>query len=420
MSITEPLLKGNEANKWRLKTPGSAGWQGSAEPTAANKYLMISTDTHMNEPTDIFASRIPAHLVDRLPMRVVVDPDGTKWEVTPGLRKVKWVDNIVATAGDDEDRLRNDTGRKVDRIVADMDQDGIDIQIAFPNKGMSIFASNDQEVMYPMAAIFNDWLAENFAPAKDRILAMPIIPPQNVDLAIKELERVAKMGIFRGIFMPTKPVFGPLSPDQVNYNHPMFDPLWARLQEMNMPITIHIATGQDPRTSKGHGNALINYSLAIGSAQVTIANLLSSGVLDRFPRLRFATIESGIGWVPWLISLLDEGYHAHHFWVRPKLKKLPSEYYYESFFSTFQEDPAGLFAIDPKAADQRFRPLENCYMWANDYPHHEGTWPHSKEAVERQLGHLTEEQRRKILGENAVRFFNIKDLADKRMKLRVS
>ncbi len=111
-----------------------------------------------------------------------------------------------------------------------------------------------------------------------------------------------------------------------------------------------------------------------------------------------ATIEAGIGWVPWFLGAMDEAYRKHHFWVRPKLKRLPSEYYREHCWASFQEDPAGLALAEPMGLADRF-------MWGNDYPHHEGTWPHSAEAIERTMGHLSDAARANVLGLNAARFF---------------
>jgi predicted TIM-barrel fold metal-dependent hydrolase len=84
--------------------------------------------------------------------------------------------------------------------------------------------------------------------------------------------------------------------------------------------------------------------------------------------------------------------------VRPKLELLPSEYYRRQGFSTFQEDRSGLGLA-------REHDLINNFMWANDYPHHEGSWPHSAQAIERTMGHLTDAERADILGLNAARIF---------------
>ena len=123
-------------------------------------------------------------------------------------------------------------------------------------------------------------------------------------------------------------------------------------------------------------------------------------MFERFPGLKFATVEAGIGWVPWLLDAMDEAYRKHHFWVRPKMEGLPSDYYRAHGFSTFQEDRAGLeLAVKYDLVDN--------FMWANDYPHHEGTWPHSAEAIERTMGMLNDAQRTKVVGLNAARFLGI-------------
>jgi predicted TIM-barrel fold metal-dependent hydrolase len=129
-----------------------------------------------------------------------------------------------------------------------------------------------------------------------------------------------------------------------------------------------------------------------------IANFCASGLLDRFPTLKFGTIEAGIGWVAWALGAMDEAYRKHHMWVRPQLKQLPSEYFKQNGFATFQEDQAGLDLA-------RSHGLIDNFLWANDYPHHEGTWPHSAEAIERTMGGLDDDERGRILGLNAARIF---------------
>jgi hypothetical protein len=97
---------------------------------------------------------------------------------------------------------------------------------------------------------------------------------------------------------------------------------------------------------------------------------------------------------------MDEAFRKHHMWVRPKLQGLPSDYYRAHGFATFQEDPTGLRLAEPCN-------LMDNFCWANDYPHHEGTWPHSAEAIERTMPMLNDAQRAKVLGLNAARLFKL-------------
>jgi predicted TIM-barrel fold metal-dependent hydrolase len=126
--------------------------------------------------------------------------------------------------------------------------------------------------------------------------------------------------------------------------------------------------------------------------------MCASGVLDRFPGIKFAAIESGIGWVAWALEAMDEAYHKHHMWAFPKMKKLPSEHFHDNGYASFQEDKVGLdLAVKYNLVDN--------FLWANDYPHHEGSWPHSAQAVERQMKDLNDDQRAKILGLNAAKLW---------------
>ena len=179
--------------------------------------------------------------------------------------------------------------------------------------------------------------------------------------SIAEVQRLAKLG-FKCLTLPCKPIWGGHDSGHVNYNLPHFDPLWAAISDANLPITFHVSTGRDPRAARGNGGAVVNYvSHSLSPTIEPVANLCASGVLERFPKIRFATIEAGIGWVPWLLDAMDEAYKKHHFWVRPKLKDLPSDYYRAHGFSSFQEDKPGLDLAESHKLDGNF-------MWANDYP----------------------------------------------------
>jgi len=146
---------------------------------------------------------------------------------------------------------------------------------------------------------------------------------------------------------------------------------------------------------------VVNYvTHSLSPTMEPLANLCASGVLARFPKLFFATIEAGIGWVPWALEAMDEAYRKHHMWAFPRLDLLPSEYYRRQGFSSFQEDAAGLALAEPLG-------LADNFLWANDHPHHEGSWPHSAPAIERQMNHLSDASRAKILGLNAARLFRL-------------
>jgi predicted TIM-barrel fold metal-dependent hydrolase len=380
-------------NRWRSETPGHTGWPRTARPDDPNKYFMVSTDGHVQEPSDLWRTRIDAKYRDRLP-GVVVDASGKKFQKTEGFRPLR----LREIPFEGEDLLRNKSGTTPAERLADHARDGIDCEILFPNKGLTIWATPDAEFSQAMCRTYNEWAWEVFGDYNDRLSPMACVAAADIPGAIAEIQRCAALG-FRGVSLPCKPVWGPPDHEALNYNLPQFDPLWACIQDVDLPITFHVSTGRDPRTSRGNGGAVINYAVhSLAPTMEPIANLCASGVLDRFPKVMFGSVEAGIGWVAWALGALDEAYRKHHMWVRPKLSRLPSEFFKTNGFATFQEDKAGLDLA-------REHGLIDNFMWANDYPHHEGTWPHSAAAIERTMTQLSDEERAKVLGLNAVRVF---------------
>ena len=393
----------NAPNLWRLETPGHAGWERTGRADDAKKYFMVSTDCHANEPPDLWEKRIDQKYRERVP-RIITDAQGVQWRYCEGYRP----DRVRVMSFEGEDWVRAKAGADPLERLRDNGKDGIDVEIIFPNKGLAMWATPDPVFSSAQCAVWNDWAWEQFSGHGQKMVPVAAIATGDLECAIAEISRVAKLG-YRVLSLPCKPIWGGHDVDHVNYNLPHFDPMWAVISDCDLPMTFHVSTGRDPRAARGNGGAVVNYvTHSLAPTIEPVANLCASGVLDRFPKLRFATIEAGIGWVAWLLEARDEAYRKHHMWVRPKLKKLPSEYFREHGAATFQEDPVGLHLAE------RFGLTDN-FMWANDYPHHEGTWPHSAEAIERTMGMLTDTQRAKILGLNAARFFGLEVPAHQRL-----
>lgn len=388
----------DEKNRWRIETPGNHGWPRTARPDDPNRYLMVSADCHCNEPGNLWWTRIDKKFRPRLP-HVEVDEKGEKWAVVEGYQKSRIrVRNIADAPKGGEDRLRGEAGREPADRIRDHARDGIDAEIMFPNKGLSMWATRDPEFGAAQCRVWNDWAWETFGPYNDFMSPIAAIMTADVNIAIEEIKRVAKLG-FRGVNLPCKPIFGPHDAQHPNYNMTVYDPMWAVIEECDIPITFHISTGMDPRAARHDGGAVVNYvTHACPTVIEPVSNMCASGVLERFPKLRFAAIESGIGWVPWALKAMDEAYLKHHLWAYPKLKQMPSDYFRQHGAASFQEDQAGIDLAEKHN-------LVDNFLWANDYPHAEGTWPHSAEAIEREMGGLSDDQRARILGLNTAKLF---------------
>lgn len=398
----------NEENRWRLEAPRADGWQRDVRP-GPNKYFMVSVDTHLSPPVTLFHERMDKRFHDLLP-KIEKRENGERYIIMPGARPERLVDFDL----EGEDLLRSKSGADLVakdqdstiitglKRIADQELDGVDAEIIFPNgAALLMWSTNNNEMVAAQASAWNDWSMEVCRPYLDRCSPVAALCTADIDLAVSEIERVAKLG-FRVLTLPNKPIFGPHDVADINYNLPVFDRMWAAIQDHDLAITYHVSTGRDPRAARGNGGAIINYVCHSLSPTIEpIVNMCASGVFERFPRLRASTIEADAGWVPWMLQKMDEAYLKHHFWVRPKLRNLPSEYYRAHCFASFGEDRAAIALVEEFA-------LEDNLMWANDYPHHEGSWPHSAEALYRTLGNgLQESTRAKLLGLNAARAFNI-------------
>ena len=385
----------DEPNRWRLNTPGHAGWRRTARASDPDKYFMVSADTHANEPANIWRDRLEAQYRDRLP-RIEVDENGVRWAISEGWAKSRLLDSNLQG----EDGMRNKAGAEPAERLRDLDRDGVDYEIIFPNKGLQMWATPDPLFAQAQCRVYNSWASEAYIQYSPRMVPMAALASGDLEGTLEEIKRVAKLG-FKGVTLPCKPIFGAHDARHPNYNFAIYDPMWALLQDHDLAITFHVSTGRDPRAARKDGGAVINYvSHSLAPTIEPVANLCASGVLERFPKLRFASIEAGIGWVPWALAAMDEAYVKHHMWAFPKLKKLPSEYFRSNGFASFQEDQPGLDLAEKYN-------LSGNFMWANDYPHHEGSWPHSAEAIERQMSSLSDEARENILGLNAARRFNL-------------
>ncbi|MDE0321456.1 MAG: amidohydrolase family protein [Acidimicrobiaceae bacterium] len=414
MAITIPEPDVN--NVWRTETPGNEGWLRSARPDADDKFFMCSADGHVQEPNTFLYDRIDPAYHHRLPTIAVTKAmdvhgkggkdDSAKGEgggateeqffqKAEGFRpaKLNWTKPFEG-----HEKLRNQSGRDPEARLRDLALDGCDAEVLFPNKGLSIWATPDADFSHAMCRAYNEWAWEEFADYNDRLAPMACIAPAALDKAIAEIQRCAGLG-FKGLSLPAKPVFGPPDVDDLNYNLREMEPLWDCVDEVELPVTFHVSTGRDPRTSRSQGGAVINYAVhSLAPTMEPLVNICASGVAERHPKLQFGSIEAGIGWVPWMLTAMDEAYLKHHMWVRPKLEMLPSEYFKRQGFASFQEDPAGLDLA-------REHGLVDNFLWANDFPHHEGSWPYSAQAIERTMSHLDDGERAKILGLNAARIF---------------
>src|SRR6478735_8697653 len=369
-------------NAWRIGTPGVEGWTRTARPDDPHKYFMVSADCHTTEGMAFldgvepeYRLRVP-HMEERENGAQYMITEGNRPQLTrpPAGKTVqdqqtyeKATDNRAAKDRmEDEDLARQNGGRAIEQRIADQALDGIDVELVFPTAGLLCWATPDP--VFAMAMCQIEWAADKG---------------------------------YRGVCIGNSPIYGPTEHGKLQYQDPEFEPMWSLLEETGLVVTLHVSTGRDPRASGGNGGAIINYVChSMATTIEPLVSMIASGVFERHPSLQAGLVESGVGFVPWLLETMDHAYRAHHFWVRPVIPELPSHYFRRNCFATFQIDQVGMDSIE------QYDLVDNL-LWANYYPHHEGSWPHSADAIERMMGHLSDETRAKVLGLNAARIFGL-------------
>jgi predicted TIM-barrel fold metal-dependent hydrolase len=231
---------------------------------------------------------------------------------------------------------------------------------------------------------------------KDRCLVSAVIPMIDVGDSVAEAQRIAAMG-YRSLSVPYSMPAAP-------YNLPEYEPFWTAVEELGIPLAFHVATeGPSPHFVSTEpdkarpGQDLVESIAAFSSAMDPLTRMVGSGALENHPNLKFVLAECGIGWLAWVLQTMDEMNEKRHMWVEPKLDARPSEYFRRQGYATFQEDAVGLRNRDITGVET--------LMWGNDYPHDEGTFPYSREAIKRTFAGVPEEDTRKIICENAAKLY---------------
>ncbi|MEI7999794.1 MAG: amidohydrolase family protein [Actinomycetes bacterium] len=342
--------------------------------------VLVSADSHVTEPIELYEERVDARFRDRVPR--IVERDGWRTLVSEGvaprkLMTVSELDLAVVGGADPEQRRREQA------------QDGVAAEVVYPNWALTVTFVGDPALQFAVAGAYNDW-AHDHLMTEHRSLPVAMIPMADVDAAVVEARRCADLG-FRALSLPARV-------DEAEYNDPVYDPFWACATELGLPLTFHSGTGHDPRMVRGPGANVLNYVLA---AQMdgprVLLFLAAGGVLDRFPDLRVVVVETGASWLGWVMTQADEVAVDHARFSKLTLSDRPSAFIRRQCSATFMVDPVAVRNRDVTGTD--------VLMWGNDYPHPEGTWPNSAPAVAEQFAGVAEPDRAAILGGNAARLF---------------
>ena len=369
---------------------------------------VIDVDSHWTEPPDLWTSRAPSSLRDRT-LRVVRNDQGVEqWVIEDG--------EVMGAVG--YCSIRPDGSKSQGQVAFDsfdevhpgaieieprldyMDEHGLSMQIVYPNilgfAGNLVMRIADAAHRSFCVTAYNDACGEMQAGSNQRLFPQAMLPFWDIDLAVRELARChEELGLTGFVVTDATEDWG-LPP----ICDPSWDPLWDSAQERGLPINFHIGAGLiTPRTWGAYPPARMFAAMSTMAQMgnmATITNLIFSGLLDRFPRLNFVSVESGVGWLPFLLESLD---YQHDENGVTDLELKPSEY--------FQRQIYGSYWFEKNPSDAIARLGEDNLMFETDFPHATCLYPGVREQMRASVEDLEPRVQRKLLYETAARIYNL-------------
>ncbi|ADP83983.1 amidohydrolase family protein [Pseudofrankia inefficax] len=387
----------------------------------ADGLRVIDADSHMTERHDLFTERAPKGYEDRVPhveqvdgkpMWVIdgktfgkagsggtVDHDGKKHAFRASQGGSWTIDDVHPAAWDAAERLRL------------MDELGINAQVLYPNEigigGQNLRNSVRDEVLLRLCVeLYNDAMADVQEQSGNRLLPMPIMPAWSIDDCVREAQRCAAQGA-RGVNMTADPQDSG-SPDLGDH---AWDPFWEVCAGLNLPVHFHIGASQTALAyfgttfwpSQDHyvKPAIGGASLFQNNSRVLL-NSAYSGMFDRHPTLQMVSVESGIGWVPFMLEAMDyELLENAPAWAK-KLQKTPSEYFQSNWYATFwfETGRGDLQHLIDQVGEDRI-------MFETDFPHPTCLHPSPIEQVSDTIATLRPQTQLKVMGGNAAQLYRV-------------
>jgi predicted TIM-barrel fold metal-dependent hydrolase len=373
---------------------------------ARNGYRILDSDLHIMEPPDLwqkyteekYRHLAPVGLNEVVRDLRCVHPDGKPWGMPPvpydAIGRGKTFKREVGRY-----QAFHDRGWTSDVQIEAMDIEGIDVATIYPTRGLHTLAepNMDPPLAAALARAYNNWLYDFCQRDPSRLIGVGMISPFDIDDAVAETKRCMNELGFRGVFMRAN-----LMTDR-NWHDPYYDPLWATLVELDVPIGFHESASSATRQvgMQFEPDFLLRHTYSHPVEQMmALGSFLTGGVCARHPKLRAAFLEGNCSWLPWLLWRLDEHWEMFHdVWSKDTTMK-PSEYFKrQCWVSVDCEETPLKYAIDYLGKSDNI-------IFSTDFPHVDAQYPHSSdEFLKLPIG---DEDKRKILWDNCAVFYGQK------------
>jgi uncharacterized protein len=367
--------------------------------TTAPAWPVISADSHITEPPGTYLDHIDPAWRDTAPRMVDGGELGDVFSID-GMKPIPM--GLVAAAGKPPEEIRvtgvrfedlHRSGWDPEARLADQARDGVAAEVIYPTVGMQLCNHPDFDYKRACFEAYNRWIAEYCSAHPARLLGCGQTAMRTPEEGIADLRSIADLGL-RGVMMPGVPAVE-------DYDSTAYDGFWEAAIELGLPLSFHILTTRADRT---RGPKMNGFLSIVRGCQDVLGMLVLGGVFERHPDLSIVCVEADAGWVPHFMYRMDHAYKRHRYWLPAgqQLSRLPSEYFAENIYVTFQDDWTAFRFAD----SMNWRRL----MWANDFPHSDSTWPWSQELLAEHTAHMPDEQRRAILSGNVAELYGV-DLA---------
>jgi predicted TIM-barrel fold metal-dependent hydrolase len=365
--------------------------------------LILSSDSHVFEPPDLWTKRIDAGFRDRAPRMQRIDgADQLVVEADQVISGIGLISNAgarfeapetISGQGRFEDVPRG--GYDPDQHLADMRLDGVAGEVLYPSQGLFYFRVTDTPLMSAIFRAYNDWLAEFCRRDPARLKGIAMVNLDDVADGIRELERAARLGL-AGAMITEYPL------EHRRYDQPEYEPFWAAAASLGMPLSLHTATRRQGKIRGAGEKTLRDASSRSTKAfypALSLCDMIFSGVFERHPALTLAIVEFELSWAPNILASMDYTYRERHGEAIYRFKggMRPSDFFHRNVVLSFQEDAVGIRLRDVIGVDNM--------MWGSDYPHSESTFPRSRKILEDILAGVPDDEGAKIAGANTARVY---------------
>lgn len=369
------------------------------------RHVLISVDDHLVEPGNVFLDRVPARYRDRAP-RMIEEEDGRQYWLIDGGLELNVGGNAMAGRPADAQMavrsMRVDEMRRgvwdIHERIRDMDINGIWASLSFPSMvfgfaGQRFFRMRDPKLGHACMQAYNDWVIDEWtAPYPDRIIPAQVTWLLDADLAAAEIERNAARG-FKAVNFSENPYKLGLPSIHSGY----WDPFFRACEETETVVNLHIGSSSEVIHPSPDAPVDTIATLFSVNAQVAAADWVFSGVLLRFPKLKVALSEGGIGWVPMMLDRLEYQMRKPRSMSWKDKDVMPADVLRRNFwFASF---------FDPSTIELRHRIGVDKIMIEADYPHIDGTWPDTQSILDEALSKLPENEARMVACENAAALY---------------